>query len=1124
MATVKIEVDGSSAEREIKTLKKDFKSLDDQIAKTTKTTGLFSSSVQTLGKTLVGVGFGVTLASLAAITKALKYAAIGFTTLAGYAMYAMNKLDKFNGVTDRLGTQMTEAKASFDAFSTTLMKPVYDVAIAGFKEINRLTGEQAPKALAAMSDGIKTMAKIGIDSLSWLLKAIGDVITAIMKIPEYYAKAMGSLKSWGMEASNKLVEWGILNPAYYTASANAINETTQSIQDADAVISSLNSKNEAYAASIDTIATKLKTVVDESKPLDFAKMKADYLKMGAEEIKVAGKTAKKIATVKKAAAQKIVNVDKKIKDDAAKEDMKRAEEVADTIESVMSNAFNSLLRGDFQGAMEGVFDTLLNVVSNWAAKTIMELDAVSLKAAVTAIAQAAAETTWVGLAAMTAAMVGLGIAVSGSGSGGSASYAMPSYADVSGGGTEATGTTLNSEGAYMSMIDYNAVLKIAQYNQTDFNAALGEYNDLMSEAKGIWEGATDSLRKWGRELSSYDEALNATRSVGSFDSLNEFYDIVATGDEQIEYLSKTVSVLEEQSGLAGVAMEDLSGYIRYLVSQGDQLSMAQANRAAELGIAQHELNEAAAERVEEANDRARESAEAAAQAMDDMAQAIENMREQNFEMLSLVDTIYDQILSGINAFSLAFEALFNKIEHRTYTLNEAIVLANDVTLENYQAVLAQLDASRKQEEDDLNVWHKEVISELTEQKTFWAAMSTSFSTIEKGILGLYDLAKSDSVAYTAGKFFELQEDIVQKLSDGELLGTLANEFVAAGKDYADIMRSGAGSSAEAEFETLRIAALMKSTLGDEKPEDHLANIDMQVELTNEILQTELNNIQFKYEKGVLHIMETLQDEFSGWIDDTADFYAEYLGKDSVVVQGLLSLQNIIDQQWSEQQIVDIDRANTEDGIMNDIAAQAREISGQTNTLLGTNNHFLSSMEKHLEAQPVRDLAKELSDLTKEQKTILENALFKTLQTGDDTLYDISKDQVTWAKAVTMQICQSANAISMSVVASGNQVTQAVLGMTTSMNTYQTATPVAMAKGGIVTSPTNTLIGEAGYPEAVIPLKNSDDPLGNLKVAKLLEKMEKALTNIEGSNDKIRMSSSRQFTEQLETKQLIEERL
>jgi hypothetical protein len=49
-----------------------------------------------------------------------------------------------------------------------------------------------------------------------------------------------------------------------------------------------------------------------------------------------------------------------------------------------------------------------------------------------------------------------------------------------------------------------------------------------------------------------------------------------------------------------------------------------------------------------------------------------------------------------------------------------------------------------------------------------------------------------------------------------------------------------------------------------------------------------------------------------------------------------------------------------------------------------------------------------------------------------------------------------------------------------------------AKGGIVTSPTVGLIGEAGYSEAVIPLKNPNDPLNQNAVIMMLKKIEERL--------------------------------
>lgn len=57
-----------------------------------------------------------------------------------------------------------------------------------------------------------------------------------------------------------------------------------------------------------------------------------------------------------------------------------------------------------------------------------------------------------------------------------------------------------------------------------------------------------------------------------------------------------------------------------------------------------------------------------------------------------------------------------------------------------------------------------------------------------------------------------------------------------------------------------------------------------------------------------------------------------------------------------------------------------------------------------------------------------------------------------------------------------------------------------ADGGIVTSPTFGLIGEAGYPEAVIPLKNPDDPLNqNALLAEIKALREEVATLLKESN-------------------------
>ena len=58
---------------------------------------------------------------------------------------------------------------------------------------------------------------------------------------------------------------------------------------------------------------------------------------------------------------------------------------------------------------------------------------------------------------------------------------------------------------------------------------------------------------------------------------------------------------------------------------------------------------------------------------------------------------------------------------------------------------------------------------------------------------------------------------------------------------------------------------------------------------------------------------------------------------------------------------------------------------------------------------------------------------------------------------------------------------------------------AFADGGIVTSPTVGLIGEAGYNEAIIPLKDSNDPLSQKAVVEELKSIKTELASIRKYN-------------------------
>ncbi len=111
-------------------------------------------------------------------------------------------------------------------------------------------------------------------------------------------------------------------------------------------------------------------------------------------------------------------------------------------------------------------------------------------------------------------------------------------------------------------------------------------------------------------------------------------------------------------------------------------------------------------------------------------------------------------------------------------------------------------------------------------------------------------------------------------------------------------------------------------------------------------------------------------------------------------------------------------------------------------------------------------------------------------------------QIAQAKAVARTTTSSSIGFSVKdssgkVVYSGQDRT-----MASSIARNEGTSYKAFADGGIVTAPTMGLIGEAGYSEAVIPLKNPNDPLGGEKIAKLIRNLILEVQSLREQNQKM----------------------
>ena len=287
-------------------------------------------------------------------------------------------------------------------------------------------------------------------------------------------------------------------------------------------------------------------------------LNTSYTKSSKDRSKALDEHLKKVGLVDKATAKA-----GKTQSSAAqqsKDDLKKLAESADLLSKDYSTAFSgmfdSILDGNVQEGFQTLFDDLLHITIEPFVKSMSDTLAEGLTemilgeeaytavvisekaiqgsaAAAAGIANQATSgdpyTAWVRMAAMAASMAALGFVVSSFGGGSSDKY-TPTYAEFSTGSTGSLSDDVNStvnldsDGIKMALEDYNAILKIAEDNQMSFNKSMDAYIELVAEAERIWDSATTSLRQFNIGVLDYQDALDATYSIGSFDELNEFFE------------------------------------------------------------------------------------------------------------------------------------------------------------------------------------------------------------------------------------------------------------------------------------------------------------------------------------------------------------------------------------------------------------------------------------------------------------------------------------------------------------------------------------------------------------------------------------------------------------------------
>ena len=294
----------------------------------------------------------------------------------------------------------------------------------------------------------------------------------------------------------------------------------------------------------------------------------------------------------------------------------------DPLKDAFSNLFGSLMK-DLLG---GFYENMTSSLGDWAAESIATNMAVgSSDASLAVLKQGTIDpaSAFPRMALMAAAVAALGFSTGAIG-GGNASISkssMPTYEQAVKGADQKEQGFLGYNGVTMGLSDYNRIIEIATERQISFNKAISVYNRLEAEAHEIWTRSTSSLRKWGYELTTYTEALDASNASGGFEALNEFWSNTASEAENIEFLNRE---LENFSKVAGyelpLSVEEAKSGIQAMIDMfyktGELKYMQQANKLADAGNAAFKLQEAqqkSAEKISSCMKRAAEEAKRAAE-------------------------------------------------------------------------------------------------------------------------------------------------------------------------------------------------------------------------------------------------------------------------------------------------------------------------------------------------------------------------------------------------------------------------------------------------------------------------------------------------------------------------------
>ena len=429
---------------------------------------------------------------------------------------------------------------------------------------------------------------------------------------------------------------------------------------------------------------------------------------------------------------------------------------------------------------------------------------------------------------------------------------------------------------------------------------------------------------------------------------------------------------------------------------------------------------------------------------------------------ALRNAIKSEIDKGKAVYENALSLFDNKAITNTKELLEAI---NNAKPEDTQRILNAINTLKQKELKSVQDNYNIKIEQLQKEKEYLQNISDIVTRL-KNIANDLILSTASDKYYLKAKFNEYLLRVRADLQNGVNPQNDVENLNTYAKSYANYLKQNASSKQEYLFEVTKMANKINDLADKYDTKDGFKKVEEAVNQANIDLQNAIEQVNSTYERYTNLLKLTIEQQYSEYLTTTIDKYEQYLGTNSPIIQELKNLQSsIITAMNATKQNLSFDYTPLPN------TSYANSGSGSSSS---------NSVDEY--AELVNQTYMEVLGRPADKDAAGWVEALKSGEIAPDNL----ADSVAYAATELFDKSSYTGDVPEEVIDWSIKNAQSYL---------------KFADGGIVTKPTLGLIGEAGYSEAVIPLKNPNDPMNMNELKEEIRSLKEEIVRLREENAK-----------------------